>query len=258
VEEDVIVSIKFWQQVSNWGVTTICAAAIVMALANFFVNRAQTKLKKVSEKKDDRRWEEQRINLSEIKTAINDGVNDLGHLIIGRDDSAGKTELDFRRVAFDQFKQEDYFDALQNAERAVKLGETNPRNYLVRGYIYTELYENFYPVAAGQTVVVKQADRWYEDAMNDYRKVVDLTEGKDTTLFIEAKVRIVSLLTIKPVYSFSFDRKKGDKYFNEATTAINDLLAKFPNDEKILTFSKLLDDSKSSYHKDWDSVVTVS
>lgn len=232
-------NVTLWQSISTWAGFGVLVLGVLLVVSGFLNSFADSKLKDFYRKSSEIKLDAMDHRLSQVyqNTELLQPLADL-LLPVGE---GSEEESEIRKSAFEKYKNEEYLDALTDINQAIELAKKNPKNLLVRAYIYHDLYKNFYTYwhesGPAEKVRKKYSNRWYKQAMDDYEKAIEFAEDKNGEIAIEAQVRIPYLKSERALCS---EDKTAKKLFEEAQKSMAALLNRFPDNEKIKSYSKLI------------------
>jgi len=155
-------------------------------------------------------------------------------------DSSKKSDF-FRNNAAIKYENEDYLEGLEDINKAIEYDVNNPKNYLIRAYIFTRLSSAQIIPGINGSIITKYLNQAYDQGMADYRKVASLTKENDKELFFEAETQRISLQTGK-VFLMNVTREERTKKLSELKNELNNLDKSLPyNDAMIGIYSKEID-----------------
>lgn len=238
---------SFLQIVSIWAPRAVLFFAVLLTISTYMMTTAFNKLEQYY-KAEAAAIMKNISNISNEIKVVNKNVNLISpaiqEILVAVVETEEQDDLELRKLALDEYKNKEYFNGLEYAEKAITIDASNPKNYLVRALHYFKLYENFSPstidrIAKGSDVKVKFTDRWFESAMSDYKNVLLLSkEQKNERLFVHASLRIAHL---NGEYALSLDNYgKTQKILNYLISYLQKIMNQYPDYEETQSYVNII------------------
>lgn len=231
-----------WEIISKIALIGSLVFGILTISSTTIMHVADSKLKKIFRAQDN-----------EMHKKLLNAVDSIPNTVIKQleeqsEEDKKEDENTFRLLALNKYKKNEYFDALSDINKAIECGNNNPKNYLLRGYIYSAIYDKFgerYYIRQKEDVKQNYTLQWYKEAVSDYSKVIALTE-EESSLAIEAKIRLEFHKALKAGKS---GENEAIELYNESIKELDKIQKEYPENKNAKTFYNLVKEFKKIHEE---------